>query len=78
MNKVNVLITDNRNHHRRKTFCRENSSIIRRFFITSIASLNQYSEHPLAQAVVNFAKAKVSLIEVKDFEAISGKESLER
>jgi Cu2+-exporting ATPase len=23
-----------------------------------IASLNQYSEHPLAQAVVNFAKAK--------------------
>ena len=39
-----------------------------------IASLNQYSEHPLAQAVVNFAKAKhVSLIEVKDFEAVSGK-----
>jgi Cu2+-exporting ATPase len=42
--------------------------------LQSIASLNQYSEHPLAQAVVNFAKAKaVSLIEVKDFEAISGK-----
>jgi Cu2+-exporting ATPase len=36
--------------------------------------LNQYSEHPLAQAVVHFAKAKnVSLIEVQDFEAISGK-----
>ena len=38
------------------------------------ASLNQYSEHPLAQAVVTFAKAKnISLLEVKDFEAISGK-----
>jgi Cu2+-exporting ATPase len=29
-----------------------------------IASLNQYSEHPLAQAVVNFAKKKkVTLLE---------------
>jgi Cu2+-exporting ATPase len=36
--------------------------------------LNQYSEHPLAQAVVNLRAKKVSLIEVKDFEAISGKE----
>jgi Cu2+-exporting ATPase len=36
--------------------------------------LNQYSEHPLAQAVVNYAKSKkVSLIEVKDFEAAAGK-----
>jgi Cu2+-exporting ATPase len=36
--------------------------------------LNQYSEHPLAQAVVNYAKSKnVSFIEVKDFEAIPGK-----
>ena len=42
--------------------------------LQSIASLNQYSEHPLAQAVVNFAQAKnISLIEVKDFEAVSGK-----
>jgi Cu2+-exporting ATPase len=39
-----------------------------------IASLNQYSEHPLAQAVVDYAKsATVTLMEVKDFEAISGK-----
>jgi Cu2+-exporting ATPase len=39
-----------------------------------IASLNQYSEHPLAQAVVNFAKAKKVTLEAKDFESITGKE----
>jgi Cu2+-exporting ATPase len=39
-----------------------------------IASLNQYSEHPLAEAVVHFAKDKeTALSEVKDFEAITGK-----
>jgi Cu2+-exporting ATPase len=43
----------------------------------SIASLNQYSEHPLAQAVVNFAKAKKSFLNrSQGFEAISGKGSL--
>lgn len=42
--------------------------------LQSIASLNQYSEHPLAQAIVNFAKAKnITLLEVKDFESITGK-----
>jgi Cu2+-exporting ATPase len=42
--------------------------------LQSIASLNQYSEHPLAQAVVYYAKANnVELIEGNDFEAISGK-----
>jgi Cu2+-exporting ATPase len=41
-----------------------------------IASLNQYSEHPLAQAVVNFAKGeKVTLLEAKDFESITGRSS---
>jgi Cu2+-exporting ATPase len=39
-----------------------------------IASLNQYSEHPLAQAVVDFAKAKnTTLTEVNDFNSITGK-----
>jgi Cu+-exporting ATPase len=39
-----------------------------------IASLNQYSEHPLAQAVVKYAQSKnLSLNEVKDFEAVTGK-----
>lgn len=42
--------------------------------LQNIASLNQYSEHPLAIAVVNYAKAKnISLIDVNDFEAVPGK-----
>lgn len=77
MNKVNVLITD-----KTGTITEGKPSVEKVFslnndddsLLQSIASLNQYSEHPLAQAVVNFAKAKgVSLIEVKDFEAVSGK-----
>ena len=39
-----------------------------------IASLNQYSEHPLAEAIVNYGKSKkVSIIKVNDFEAVAGK-----
>lgn len=39
-----------------------------------IASLNQYSEHPLAEAMMLFAKDKnVSYTAVKDFEAVLGK-----
>ena len=39
-----------------------------------IASLNKYSEHPLAEAVVKYAKEKqVSFIAVNDFTAIAGK-----
>ncbi|MFM2368225.1 MAG: hypothetical protein RL619_525 [Bacteroidota bacterium] len=77
MNKVNVLITD-----KTGTITEGKPSVEKVFAINkdedsllqSIASLNQYSEHPLAQAVVHFAKVKnVSLVEVKDFEAISGK-----
>ena len=38
-----------------------------------IASLNQYSEHPLAQAVVNYAKnSKTKLTKVDDFDAVTG------
>lgn len=77
MNKVNVLITDKTGTITEgkpsveKVFSTENKE---EDLLQMIASLNQYSEHPLAQAVVNFAKAKkVSLIEVKDFEAVSGK-----
>ncbi|MFV8341709.1 heavy metal translocating P-type ATPase [Flavobacterium sp. XS2P39] len=77
MNKVNVLITDKTGTITEgkpsveKIYAAGNQEDI---LLQSIASLNQYSEHPLAQAVVNFAKAKgISLIEVKDFEAISGK-----
>ncbi|MFA6276524.1 MAG: heavy metal translocating P-type ATPase [Pedobacter sp.] len=42
--------------------------------LQKIASLNQYSEHPLAKAVVDFAKAKgIKLATVNDFETIVGK-----
>jgi len=39
-----------------------------------IASLNQYSEHPLAEAIVKYGKSKnVSITKVNDFEAVTGK-----
>ncbi len=77
MNKVNVLIID-----KTGTITEGKPSVEKIYsanddsanLLYYIASLNQYSEHPLAQAVVNYAKSKnVSFIEVKDFEAISGK-----
>ncbi|MDI1255975.1 MAG: heavy metal translocating P-type ATPase [Flavobacterium sp.] len=77
MNKVNVLITD-----KTGTITEGKPSVERIFSINNdednllqnIASLNQYSGHPLAQAVVNYAKTKsISLLEVKDFEAVTGK-----
>jgi P-type Cu+ transporter len=77
MNKVNVLITD-----KTGTITEGKPSVEKIYslnneednLLQNIASLNQYSEHPLAQAVVNFAKTKtISLTEVKDFEAVAGK-----
>ena len=77
MNKVNVLITD-----KTGTITEGKPSVEKIVAIhnnedkllQNIASLNQYSEHPLAEAVVNYAKSKnTKLIEVKDFEAIAGK-----
>ena len=77
MNKVNVLITD-----KTGTITEGKPSVDQLFSVNNdsdnllqnIASLNQCSEHPLAQAVVNYAKSKnVALAEVKDFESISGK-----
>jgi len=39
-----------------------------------ITSLSQFSEHPLAEAIVNYGKSKkVSITKVNDFEAIAGK-----
>ncbi|SHF84000.1 Cu2+-exporting ATPase [Flavobacterium segetis] len=77
MNKVDVLITD------KTGTITEGKPSVEKVFSTDnkdnellkyCASLNQYSEHPLAQAVVQYAKLKeTSLIEVNDFEAISGK-----
>ncbi|MFA9190893.1 heavy metal translocating P-type ATPase [Flavobacterium sp. FZUC8N2.13] len=77
MDKVNVLITD-----KTGTITEGTPSVEKVFSATNqendllqnIASLNQYSEHPLAQAVVDFAKAKnITLITAKDFESITGK-----
>ncbi|MBS7255599.1 heavy metal translocating P-type ATPase [Flavobacterium branchiicola] len=77
MDKIDVLITD-----KTGTITEGKPSVEKIYAINNnednllqnIASLNQYSEHPLAQAVVNFAKAKnQTLIEVPDFEAVAGK-----
>ena len=77
MNKINVLITD-----KTGTITEGKPSVEKVFsvhnnsdkLLQKIASLNQYSEHPLAQAVINYAKTKkVDFSDVKDFESISGK-----
>ncbi len=42
--------------------------------IEYISSLNQYSEHPLAESIVKYGKSKnVSITNINDFEAVSGK-----
>jgi Cu2+-exporting ATPase len=77
MNKIDVLITDKTGTITEgkpsveKIFAIHNDED---FLLENIASLNQHSEHPLAQAVVSFAKAKnSSLKEVQGFETIAGK-----
>lgn len=76
MNKVNVLITDKTGTLTEgkpsveKVVALEGDS---ESLLQQIASLNQYSEHPLAQAVVNYAKStKTELTKVDDFEAVAG------
>ena len=78
MNKVNVLITDKTGTITEgkpsveKIYAEESGN--EENLLKQIASLNQYSEHPLAEAVVKFGKLKgVQLIEVNDFEAVAGK-----
>ena len=78
MNKINVLITD-----KTGTITEGKPSVEKVFvldenetneLVQKIASLNQYSEHPLAAAIVKYAKKNgAELIEVKDFETIAGK-----
>ncbi|WP_281633788.1 heavy metal translocating P-type ATPase [Flavobacterium luteolum] len=77
MNKIDVLITDKTGTITEgkpsveKIYAVNNNED---FLLQNIASLNQHSEHPLAQAVVNFAKAKNSSFkEVQGFETIAGK-----
>ena len=78
MNKVDVLITD-----KTGTITEGKPSVEKVFsadgqdaatMLKYIASLNQYSEHPLAEAVVKYAKEQnTSLVSVADFESVSGK-----
>lgn len=77
MSKIDVLITD-----KTGTLTEGKPSVEKVYAINNnedlllqnIGSLNQHSEHPLAQAVVTFAKAKnQTLLDVPDFEAITGK-----
>ncbi|MCO4814750.1 MAG: copper-translocating P-type ATPase [Flavobacteriales bacterium] len=78
MNKVSVLIVD------KTGTITEGKPSVEKIFTTNesleknlleqITSLNQYSEHPLAKAVVKYGKTKgVVLSEVNDFEAVIGK-----
>ncbi len=78
LNKVNVLITDKTGTITEgkpsveKVYAIEGNNEID--LLQQIASLNQYSEHPLAEAVTKYGKSKdIHLIDVKDFEAVAGK-----
>ncbi len=78
LNKVDVLITD-----KTGTITKGKPSVekvvneLRNYdaqLVKYIASLNQYSEHPLAKAIMNYAKEKgISPQKSDDFEAIMGK-----
>jgi Cu2+-exporting ATPase len=78
LNKVDILITD-----KTGTITEGKPSVEKvvntseKFdanLLESITSLNQYSEHPLAEAIVKFGKEKgIEIKESKDFEAIMGK-----
>jgi len=78
MNKINVLITD-----KTGTITEGKPSVEKVVAFDTFdedlllkygASLNQYSEHPLAEAVVKYAKNKaISIVEVINFEAVAGK-----
>ena len=78
MDKVDVLITDKTGTitegkpsvEKVYAFQDENSDSL----LQQIASLNQYSEHPLAEAIVKYAKQQsISLSAVDNFEAVAGK-----
>ncbi|MGE5944624.1 MAG: heavy metal translocating P-type ATPase [Flavobacteriales bacterium] len=78
MNKVNTLIIDKTGTITEGKPSVEKvistSELTKETLVEFITSLNQYSEHPLAEAVVNYGKLKnVSIIKVNDFEAVAGK-----
>ncbi len=77
MNKIDVLITDKTGTitegkpSLEKIVVKEGTEIE---VLGKIASINQNSEHPLAEAVVTFAKSKnTTLQKVQNFESVTGK-----
>lgn len=78
LNKVDVLITD-----KTGTITEGKPSVGKvvnaqgesdMLLLAYIASVNQYSEHPLAEATVHFAKSKnIQLLSTDNFEAVMGK-----
>ncbi len=78
LNKVDVLITD-----KTGTITEGKPSVEKvvnalgvysEDILQLAASLNQYSEHPLAEAIVEYSKVKkITLLEPENFEAIVGK-----
>ena len=77
MDKIDVLITDKTGTITEgkpsveKIIVKEGSELD---VLGKIASINQSSEHPLATAVVNFAKAKNAILQkVENFESVTGK-----
>ncbi len=78
LNKIDVLITD-----KTGTITEGKPSVEKvvddkgeynQELLQFIATINQYSEHPLAEAIVNFGKEKgIKIKESKDFKAIMGK-----
>ena len=75
--KVNLLLTDKTGTltqgKPRVTSCVPSSNTDERQLLTLAASLEQYSEHPLARAIVDEAKEKgVALEPVDDFESTTG------
>ena len=78
LNKVDILITDKTGTITEGRPSVEKVVCLPGFesmpLLQYIASLNRYSEHPLAKAIVTYgATQNVTLQEVADFEAISGK-----
>ncbi len=78
MNKINVLITD-----KTGTLTEGKPSVEKvvsfgkkseEELLKIVASLNQSSEHPLAQAMIKAAeKQSISLVKTEDFDSVSGK-----
>ena len=78
MNKVDTLIVDKTGTITEGKPSVEKvisvNDIDEKTLVQYITSLNQYSEHPLAEAIVKYGKSKkVSRSRVNDFEAIAGK-----